>query len=414
MNQQMPRVNVASVVFAMAFGAAGCSDLSSPTELRPEGPPMIRQVYITEVVPAGAAFLNRRAQLAFGDHFLKIGCDTDTDTLECDNRIGENATADASQAIRIVFDELLVGNALEEIACAGIVDEDNYDTVPEGATPDDIAKCAGQPDEIKFTCRGPRAVCVGPDPENPIGILDDNDDFAADVNQFVAGVVTLTCDGIEVPLDLRTSYYQPSGNQQPPSFGADIVSSILSMGPAIVLRPAQGLPTGATCGIAFADTVLDKDGNAPCAADQYQTYDEFLAGAGAAPNPNDWLEQDFACSSPNNISSISFGTDVWRITNQSVINGATGVARGITLSLTLSLAPDATTLDAGITLREVGGADVAVVITQNATEPRTFLVNPDANLDANTEYELVIDGDLKNVFGQSFVGPYTLTFTTGA
>ncbi|MBK9070727.1 MAG: Ig-like domain-containing protein [Myxococcales bacterium] len=412
MNQRMPNLTVASVALAMACGAASCSDLSSPTELRPEGPPMIRQVYITEAVPVGNAFVNRRAQLAFGDHFLKIGCDSDEDAIECDNRTGENATADASQAIRVVFDELLIGNALEEIACAGIVDEDNYDSVPLGATPDDIARCAGKPDEIKATCQGEYAVCVGSDPANPVGILDDNDDFAADTRQFITSAVTITCDGIEVPLDSIGSYYYPSGNQQPPSFGADITSSILSMGPALVLRPSLGLPTDATCTFAFDETVTDKQGELPCAADVFETYDEFLVDAGAAPNTNEWLEQDFSCSSPDNLGEISFSTDVWRVSNQSVLNNATGVARNITISLTLTIAPDPDTLAAGVTLREVGGADVAVTITPNATEPRTFLVDPNATLDATEEYELVFDSDLKNIFGQSFVGPFSLTFTT--
>ena len=54
------------------------------------------------------------------------------------------------------MDELLVGNALEEIACRAVVDDDAFARVPLGATPDDIAKCTVAQDVLKARCIGDR------------------------------------------------------------------------------------------------------------------------------------------------------------------------------------------------------------------------------------------------------------------
>ena len=53
---------------------------------------------------------------------------------------------------RIVIDELLIGNSLEEVECRGIVDDDIFDRVPIEATPDDIARCSALDDVLPRTC----------------------------------------------------------------------------------------------------------------------------------------------------------------------------------------------------------------------------------------------------------------------
>src|SRR6185503_18058199 len=138
---------------------------------------------------------------------------------------GYTAGAAASaQKIRVVMDELLIGNYLEEIACNTIVDDDQFQIVPVGATPDDIANCAQAADVLVDTCKGEHAVClceipggcnVGAtvvQPGLPVGILDEDDDGTSDAHQFIAGSVGLRCGAnsdIDVPMSPQRSYWQP-------------------------------------------------------------------------------------------------------------------------------------------------------------------------------------------------------------
>jgi hypothetical protein len=209
---------------------AGCTGATSSDGLEPAGPPEILQVLVRE--RADGELVNR---LAHGDH---------PDIGDEDDREVSAAVARDGQRIRVVFDELLRGNFLEEVPCA----DGSWSRVPVGADFDDVAACAGAD---LSRCRG---ICIGPD--GPIGILDENGDGAFDDTRLIEGAATITCDGEPVVVDPQRSYYQPSGSQRldTGSVGTD------SLGPAVVIAPASGMRPGATCTIGFAAEVVDKQG----------------------------------------------------------------------------------------------------------------------------------------------------------
>jgi hypothetical protein len=157
---------------------AGCRDISTQTELNPAGPPMVRQVRLFEDFHSTSGSVIQQRTFAFGDHPDKFG------VLR-----GHPVTTGSPNAgsIRVIVDELLVGNYLERIACA----DGTYSDVPVGATPDDIALCAESADVLPRTCVGEFAVCLGPN--GPIGILDNEPrpvgDGAADAHQFIDSTI---------------------------------------------------------------------------------------------------------------------------------------------------------------------------------------------------------------------------------
>ena len=227
---------------------SGCSSSHTPSELRPEGPPEVLQVIVTERMvddTNSEALFQEVRQLAFGTH----------GEISPEREDGQVLRAvPFPQNIRIVVDELLLGNHLEEIACA----DGTYSRIPIGATPDDIARCAG-PVELQDDCEGPLAVCVGD--TGKIGILDENSDQVPDDLRMMEEAVQITCGEFSVPIDLQQSFYQPSGNQLLP-----VSSGVDGLGPAIIVVPRDGLPSGTECGVVFARNVVDKQGNMICAS----------------------------------------------------------------------------------------------------------------------------------------------------
>jgi len=255
---------------ALAAALAGCTGAESPTELNPDGPPMIRQVLLNELQMNGGT----QRVLAFGTHPDAAA----NGTLE---HAVAAAIARPAQGIRVIMDELLVGNYLEEILCRGVVDTDPgngalYAPVPIGATPDDIARCSVAEDVLPQTCpaSNPHSICIGP--EGPVGVAepDPNRPGAIDT-RFIQGAVTVRCGDLVAAMDLDTSYWQPSGNQLVPA----TPDGLDALGPAIVLRPRAprtppdpeaadglyGLPNDVDCNIAFAPSVVDKEELRACA-----------------------------------------------------------------------------------------------------------------------------------------------------
>src|SRR5688572_25481228 len=98
-------------------------------EVQGEGPPEVLQVLARERVEGDEGVV-LAARLAYGDH-ESVGEEDDRDVTE--------AVAWDGQRIRVVFDELLRGNFLEEIPCA----DGSWAQVPVGMTFDDVARCAG-------------------------------------------------------------------------------------------------------------------------------------------------------------------------------------------------------------------------------------------------------------------------------
>lgn len=260
---------ITGIVLALPAVTA-CSDVTSATDLHPEGPPMIEQVRLVEVYSTAEATGLERSVFGFGTHPMASASEQHAVT---------SAKA-ASNKLRVIMDELLRGNGLEEIQCRYPVDDDVFDRVPLGVTPDDIFRCAAAQDVLASLCPGsdPRSVClckndagcpsgtkidgttrITPKGES-VGVLDRDQDGAADNTRFIAGAVGLACGAIDVPIDLDRSYWTPSGNQQKPAQGG-----FDALGPAVVLVPRGALPTGVECGMTFSSDVADKDGNQVCA-----------------------------------------------------------------------------------------------------------------------------------------------------
>lgn len=273
---------VALIAAVAAMGATGCGDDVTATGLNPAGPPMVRQVFLTErVTNASGTGLNKNNQLAFGDH---------AEATDGDDRVVENAVP-LKQRIRVVIDELLLGNNLEEIACK----DGSWSKVPVGATPDDVARCA----DLDLTrCTGELATCVGNG--GPVGVLDDDVNGSPDKLRFIENAVTLRCDDTDIPIDRELSFWQPSGNQQVPS-GA----GLNGIGPAVILIPREGLRTSARCTVVFAADVVDKDGERVC-----------------APTDGD-IGQDCA---PGDTSKIDFGSEALRLAGSNPTDNANNVA----------------------------------------------------------------------------------------
>jgi hypothetical protein len=371
---------------AATLGVAACTDYDSATNLKPEGPPMIQQIRMKEnFSPPNSSIVSTRRVFAFGSH---------PDAKETDAHPVTAATA-LGNTLRIIVDELLVGNNIEEIACRAAVDSDAYSRVPRGATPDDIAKCAGAQDVLPALCKGEFAVCICAIPGGcdvadekiaeglPVGVLDINQDGAADDTRMIAGAVGLRCGNIDVPINYDTSYWNPSGNQQVPAMGG-----FDALGPAIVLTPqVDGMPTNLDCSLTFSPEIIDKQGEAICTP------------AGGDP--------DAGCVA-GDVSAFKFHTEALDFEPQTFIDGQTGVNRNDPVVIRSSVPVDMTTLN-GITLTPTpaGAVTFTLMMKQN------IYINIAGGLAAATQYTLTVPTTVHDTFGQSAPAAKVLTFTTG-
>jgi len=358
--------------------AAGCDDAKSNTQLDPEGPPRVRQVFVTETVLVGGS-VRIRDGLAFGEHEDIIGCDG------CDDDgVVTTAVATGNQQIRIVLDELVRGNDLEEVACA----DGSWSRIPRGTTPDDIADCS--PPELQ-RCT---AVCIGAG--GAVGILDEDEDGAADDFRMIEYAtdelgVTLVCGGVNIPLDRELSFYNPSGNQQIPAgpIGKD------GLGPAIIIVPSGGMRTASACTINFNMAIQDKDGNQIC----------------APPNG----ERLGDCT-PGNTEEISFSTEALVLEGSNPADAATGV------TLTTGALPDKNLLfqfNAGIAMATVGafaltagGSPVTATATVSVDDPSLVTVVVAGGLAGDTDYVITLATTLTDSFGGPLPAEVTVSFST--
>lgn len=373
---------------------SACSDTDSFTDLNSDGPPEILQVRLRETYRDSTQRLLERPVFAFGWH-----------PMATNDEAHPVVTATAmSQRLRIIVDELLVGNTLEEIQCRGPIDDDAYDAVPLGATPDDIAACAVPGDSLAASCGGPKAVCLchrddgcgGIANGQPVGVLDVNQDGAADNTGFRRGAVGIRCGSIDVPIDLDKSYWTPSGNQQVPAQGG-----FDALGPAIVLVPRDEiLPTNTTCGLTFSDEVHDKQGNTVCAPPLGRARDCDPTLASAA------CQAALECS-PGDVSAVSFSVEPLRFT-VSVADGAVNVKP------TDRIAGDANTLIAPASLANITVSDgtTSPAFTATASLPTQFTIAFAAPLAAATTYTLTIPTTVTDRFGHGLPAPIVIHFTT--
>lgn len=376
---------------ALLAGAA-CTDLESATNLNPEGPPMIRQVRMKEIRTDAAGASTTRRIFAFGTHDLAE--DKDYPAL------GPNMVTTAAvtaNVFRVIVDELLIGNYLEEVACRAPIDNDAYDFVPLGSTPEDIAKCAVAKDVLGKSCPATldHAVCIcqidggcgDVARGQPVGVLDVNQDGAADDTRLIQGAAGIQCGTIDVPIDQNNSYWNPSGDQERPAMGG-----FDALGPAIVLSPVNALPTGQTCQLKFAPDIVDKTNHGIC-----------------APPGGDVTK---SCTE-SDVSAFTFKTQAFTIANQSFMTGATGISRTAPVIFVAS-APIAAGSLAALTVKTTIGNTPVTGFTLTQPQPQTIRLTwaPGA-LAANTQYTITISTGLTDLYGLP-VAAVMYTFTTGA
>lgn len=363
---------------------------------------MIRQVRMKEISVDATGSTDIRTVFAFGTH--PQATDGDYPALGPNSMVTASPT---NNKLRVIMDELLVGNYLEEIACRGPVDDDAYAQVPLGTTPDDIAKCAVAKDVLPGSCPGSmeHAVCIcaieggcGDTPMGgPVGVLDVNQDGAADDTRFIQGSAGITCQNgsgpaIDVPMDINNSYWQPSGDQNKPAMGG-----FDALGPALVLQaatntvpPVNALPTNTRCQLVFSPNVVDKQDNTVCAP----------AGGDVTKN----------CT-PGDTSAFEFLVQPLTVTNQSFMDMATGVDRMQPVILVANAPLSAATLSS-VTVTQ-GGTNFTG-FTASLPMQQTLRIAWTAQLPAMTTFTITIATTLTDVYGQPLVMPLSWTFTTGA
>jgi hypothetical protein len=385
-----PRVSCA----ALALAAAGaCSEPSGASGLHPEGPPMVLQVLLGERYVDSAMVSRVRLALAFGSHPL----------AEPSEVHPVDAALAFGNGLRVVVDELLVGNDLEEIGCRGTVDDDppggdRFGRVPAGATPDDIARCAVADDALQKSCDpdNRRSVCIcrraggctrnsgGAVAEgDPVGVLDVNQDGAADAARFIAGAVGIQCGAIAVPIDLDQTFWSPASDQDAPALGG-----LDELGPAIVVVPNGPLPAGTRCGLAFGDGVVDKQGERVCAPPR----GDLAAGC-----------------TPGDLSAFSFGVEPLAVIASSIADLQTDVPRTMKLELGFNTPVDPATLAAALLVP----APPAPPARSSPMGIGLVLDFAAAPLAPQTQYTLTLPAAITDTFAQPLAQPRSYRFTTG-
>ena len=422
----MQRVsNRLSYVAFAAFALAGCTDSASRTDLNPAGPPMVRQVRMFEkYLDDGTPPVERtRRVFAFGTHEL-----ADESELASTRPAGMVTSAAALNGasvnpFRVIMDELLVGNYLEEIACRGVVDGDALARVPLGATPEDIARCAGPDDTLPRTCpaSNKNSVCICQnmggclvgskmiEMGKPVGVLDIDQDGAADETRMINGAVGIKCGAsgnITVPLDLDLSYWNPSGDQNRPAQGG-----FEALGPAIVVTPSAALPTNVECQLTFSD------GNEPDTSNPGQMLPAVVDKQNikvCAP-PNGDVTQN--CT-PGDTSAFKFKVEPLKITPQVFGDGATQVPTNIGMGGNpidfQANVPLAAASITGITISpDVAGKTITIVGA--GLNARTVRISGPAgtNLQANTNYTITIPTTVTDGYNQALPTALVIHFMTG-
>ncbi|MEZ4400042.1 MAG: hypothetical protein R3B06_08485 [Kofleriaceae bacterium] len=348
---------------------------------------MIQQIFMSEI--AGG----RQTVLAHGWHPNVTNGRLDAEPPETTDLTHPVTSAAASnQSFRIVFDELLFGNALEEIECR----DGSFSRVPEGATPEDIANCAVTNDLLPTFCTGAHAVCLDANGV-PVGVKDEAQgsappDGAPDSIRMIDGAVKIACGAIDVPVNLNSSFWQPAGNQLVPAGR----TAFNSLGPAIILIPEAGrMPSASTCHFEFAPDVTDKQRIRPCipTGGVEDTDDIGMCEGG------DTSGFSFSTESIGLDSTIpSQGSTTWRSTQR-------------TITFILTAGPDpASAAGATVTVDEGGTARTDFTQRVSPTVATRFEVIFPTDLLPATAYTINVSG-LTDTFGV-VIPPMMLSFTT--
>ncbi len=405
-----------SFAFAAIYMIAGsaCFDPTSATDLDPDGPPKIEQVRMFEdwTDSTGAPQSPRRV-FAFGSHPQELDTDLEHTVVTADPK--------AIGPIRIIMSELLLGNYLEQIECRGVVGTDVFDNVPLGSTPDDIAKCSEAADLLPETCTGPNAVCLchnaagcnGIAMGQPVGVLDVNQDGAADTQRFNPGADGISCTGaggtVTVPIDDDNSYWQPSGDQQVPAVTGGVEPGFEELGPAIVLVPLGAMPTSTTCQLTFDPSVIDKN-------DHLQVCTPGTGSGTDGGRPVSCTGNLFDCPqtcTPGDVSEFTFGIAPLIEINSTVHEGDVGVGRTDVIVVDFN-APVSTASLTNIALTPAAGIMVTIDASAQPVGIQIRITPTDVGgLAANTMYTLTIPTTVTDAYNQPLSSAVTIDFTTG-
>jgi hypothetical protein len=283
--------SLAALLFAAAgFASSACTSSEQNTDLDPEGPPSILQVYVDSEVgvadhltvddpsggpgvtglPISGNDLTYGLQLSVGvctfDRMCQAGLTcTDVQTLrlvgpiclDANGRQGDgvqDAVPFAGETgegpiVQVVFKELLDGRTVEGFACAC-----------DGASEDDHDGCPGDFFSSDPDCGDCPDSPATPNEDEAGRCLDVNGDGVNDAPLILPGVYTITCAGTTYDYTNTVgdgSYYDPAGNQ---FIAAD--TGYESLGPRIRIAPPAPFPTDSQCELTLSSNIKDKDGNA--------------------------------------------------------------------------------------------------------------------------------------------------------
>jgi hypothetical protein len=394
---------VTKLMIGFGIALSACTDTDSATNLVAEGPPMVRQVRMNTKVTNADGSQSTKRVFGFGTHELATADELQSNLVTAANAV--------NNGFRVIIDELLVGNNLEEIACRAPVDADAFSRVPVGATPDDVARCSQPDDVLPSTCGGPTAVCLCNIPGGcngptgliaegaPVGVLDINQDGATDDTQFIANSIGLRCDDIDVPINLEGSYWNPSGDQNMPAMGG-----FEALGPAVVLTPGDlthgaSLPTNTDCVLTADASVVDKQGVQLCAPDNGGTVVDGVYVADC---------------NPGNLDAFHFTVEPLTVKPASFVDGGTGVSKTSSLVLAANAPLLATSaVAANITIKQNGTAVAPASVT--LMMPQVLVVAPPTGgFAANATIELTITTTVTDTYNQAAPAAQVYTFTTGS
>jgi hypothetical protein len=296
---------------------------------------------------------------------------------------------------------------------------DAVQAVPLGANPDDIARCSVADDVLFSSCQGATAVCICRNPMGcarsttcndadpaipkcslgstctggvcvvemgPVGVLDINQDGATDDTRMMPGAIKLTCGSLDVPIDLDSSYWNPSGDQNRPAAGG-----FDALGPAVVLSPLGPMPTNLPCSVQFGDKVVDKENRQVC-----------------APAGGDIT----ASCTEGDLSAFTFKTEALALSAASWLDGDSGVNRTDPALFSVNAPLDVANIG-NITVKEGGTNFTAFTVT--LMMPTLLQITWTApGLAADTLYEITFTPQVTDTFNQGLPAPQIFTFTTGA
>ena len=413
--------------FAVLVGIVlgGCVDTTSTTDLVTSGPPEIAQVLLFEDQTSAAGGVTMPEVFAFGT----------LPTADPSMEHAVSTAAGAAQELRVIMDQLMRGNRLEQILCRGDIAVDAtgalspWSDVPDDATPDDIAKCAVSDPALPQSCVGANLTCICQIPGGcgmiaegaPVGVEDQNADGAADVTQLKPGSVDIVCGhgtdrSIAVPIDTTISYYNPSGNQLVPvSGGFDALGPQIHLIPANAptlpatdsqnrpLPPVKALPTSTTCGLAFDPSVVSKAGQQVCAVPGGRP-------ASCTGRLADCPQFQQGCV-PGDVSAFSFGVDAMTV-SASVTDGQQNVALTQPIFVTSNVPFDQNNIqNITLTPAPTGGLAIALGTPNVSSIQLTFGM---AGLTPSTMYTLTVPTTVTDSFEQPPAAPLVVNFTTAA